>query len=162
MTGCNLAASCSFCNHECADSTLAMHASHSLAPNPLSYNHHMQALKSLEVLDLHNNLMETLTGLTALTNLRRLNLAGNRISSICSLSMLTCLEDLDLNRNFLASLTVSNPVPGDVDAITTGGVEETDWPASLRKLTLAANRYSSPCAMGTLNPFCSCQADMPA
>ncbi len=122
----------------------------------------MQALKSLEVLDLHNNLMETLTGLTALTNLRRLNLAGNRISHICSLSMLTSLEDLDLNRNFLASLAVSKPVPGDVDADRTDGVEETYWPASLRKLTLAANRYSMPFTMGTRNPVCSCQADMPA
>ena len=102
----------------------------------------MQALKSLEVLDLHNNLMETLTGLTALTNLRRLSLAGNRISSICSLGMLTSLEDLDLNRNFLASLTVSKPGAEDVEADRTGGVKETYWPASLRKLTLAANRYS--------------------
>lgn len=122
----------------------------------------MQALKSLEVLDLHNNLMETLTGLTALTNLRRLNLAGNCISSICSLSMLTSLEDLDLNRNFLVSLAVSKPVAGNVESDRTGGMEETYWPASLRKLTLAANRYSIPCTMGPLNPFCSCQADMPA
>lgn len=121
----------------------------------------MQALKSLEVLDLHNNLMETLTGLTALTNLRRLNLAGNRISSICSLSTLTSLEDLDLKRNFLASLAVSKPVAGELESDRTGGVEETCWPASLRKLTLAANRYSIPCTMGTLIPFCSCQADMP-
>ena len=133
-------------------------ACQSLAPNTLSWVIHMQALKSLEVLDLHNNLMETLTGLTALTNLRRLNLAGNRISSICSLSMLTSLEDLDLNRNFLVSLAVSKPVSGDVDADAerTGGVEETYWPASLRKLTLAANRYSLPRAMATLNLVCIC------
>ena len=157
VTGCNLAASCSFCDHECTESALALHASHSLVPNPLSYNHHMQALKSLEVLDLHNNLMETLTGLTALTNLRRLNLAGNRISHMCSLSMLTCLEDLDLNRNFLVSLTVPKPVPGDAEADGTGGGEDTYWPASLRKLTLAANRYSPPCAMAILNLVCICQ-----
>jgi Leucine-rich repeat (LRR) protein len=133
-----------------------------MTPNPMSYVNHMQALKSLEVLDLHNNLMETLTGLTALTNLRRLNLAGNHISHICSLSMLTCLEDLDLNRNFLVSLTVPKPVPGDVDADRTGGVEETYWPASLRKLTLATNRYSMPFTMATLNLICICKANLPA
>ncbi|DBA75297.1 TPA: Leucine-rich repeat-containing protein 49, variant 3 [Trebouxia sp. C0004] len=114
-----------------------------LGRNYISTVDSQQALRSLEVLDLHNNLMETLTGLTALTNLRRLNLAGNRISHICSLSMLTCLEDLDLNRNFLMSLTVSKPVPGDIDADRTGDVEETYWPASLRKLTVAANRLAT-------------------
>lgn len=162
MTNCNVAASCNFCDHECAESAFAWHASHSLAPNPLSYSYHMQALRSLEVLDLHNNLMETLTGLTALTNLRRLNLASNRISSICSFSMLTSLEDLDLNRNFLVSLAVPKPVPGDVDADRTGGVEETCWPASLRKLSLAANRYSLPFATPNLNLVCICQSQLPA
>ncbi|KAA6424148.1 MAG: hypothetical protein FRX49_06107 [Trebouxia sp. A1-2] len=114
-----------------------------LGRNYISIVDSHQALRSLEVLDLHNNLMETLTGLTALTNLRRLNLASNRISSICSFSMLTSLEDLDLNRNFLVSLAVPKPVPGDVDADRTGGVEETCWPASLRKLSLAANRLAT-------------------
>ncbi|KAL0045275.1 hypothetical protein WJX82_002456 [Trebouxia sp. C0006] len=114
-----------------------------LGRNYISTVDTQQALKSLEVLDLHNNLVETLTGLTALTNLRRLNLAGNRISSICSLSMLTSLEDLDLNRNFLVSLAVSKPVAGNVESDRTGGMEETYWPASLRKLTLAANRLAT-------------------
>lgn len=100
----------------------------------------MQALKSLEVLDLHSNLVETMTGLTGLTNLRRLNLAGNRISQVCSLSTLTCLEDCNLSRNFVVSLSVPKPVAQTTDAESSSAGKEAFWPASLRKLNLGANR----------------------
>ena len=96
----------------------------------------LQTLRSLEVLDLHSNLLESLNGLSALTNLRRLNLAGNRISQLCTLSMLSCLEDLNLSRNFIITLKVqeaSSRHEGDDTKVAS-------LPNSLRKLNLAANR----------------------
>ena len=103
---------------------------------------HIQALKPLEVLDLHSNLVETLHGITALINLRRLNLAGNRISQLCSLSMLTGLEDLNLSRNFVVSLTASASRAGQENE------DSSNWrgpvlPASLQKINLAANRWAA-------------------
>ena len=88
------------------------------------------------MLDLHSNLLESLSGLSALTNLRRLNLAGNRISQLCALSMLSCLEDLNLSRNFMINLKVqeaSAPQEGKNTKVAS-------LPNSLRKLNLAANR----------------------
>ena len=100
----------------------------------------MQVLTSLEVLDMHSNLLESLDGLSALTNLRRLNLAGNRISQLCPLSMLSCLEDLNLSRNFLTHLKVQ-----EASSCQEGeDAQAASLPNSLRKLNLAANR----CAMG--------------
>ena len=100
----------------------------------------MQALRSLEVLDLHSNLVEVLTGIPALTNLRRLNLAGNRISQLCSLSMLSCLEDLNLTRNFLVSLTAPPAEVGHAGQAPSLGPADPLLPTSLRKLALAANK----------------------
>ena len=99
----------------------------------------LQALRSLEVLDMHSNLLESLNGLSALTNLRRLNLAGNRISQLSSLSMLSCLEDLNLSRNFIINLKVQEASSGQEGE----DAKVASLPNSLRKLNMAANR----CAM---------------
>ena len=90
------------------------------------------------MLDLHSNILESLNGVSALTNLRRLNLAGNHISQLCPLSMLTCLEDLNLSRNFIISLKAqqASSCPENEDA------KVASLPNSLRKLNLAANRFS--------------------
>ena len=100
----------------------------------------LQLLRSLEVLDMHSNLLESLNGLSGLTNLRRLNLAGNRISQLCPLSMLSCLEDLNLSCNFIIHLKLqeaSSCSEGEDPTVSS-------LPNSLRKLNLATNR----CAMG--------------
>ncbi len=138
MVGC--ASACRACDHNPLKQVTNCLAKRLLLGGVYRCVVQVQALKSLEVLDLHSNLVETLTGLTALTNLRRLNLAGNRISQLCSLSMLTCLEDLNLSRNFIVSLTgpkwaVTQDVAGS------SGLDALVLPESLCKLTLAANRY---------------------
>lgn len=101
----------------------------------------LQIPRSLEVLDLHSNLLESFNGFSALTNLRRLNLAGNRFSQLCSLSMLGCLEDLNLSRNFITSLEVQEAAPCHEDKAT----QVVSLPNSLRKLNLAANRCAAGC-----------------
>lgn len=94
---------------------------------------------------MHSNLLESLTGVSALTNLKRLNLAGNRISQLCGLSMLGCLEDLNLSRNFIVSLKVQevSSCPESAD-----DTKAASLPNSLRKLNLAANRCAASHSKG--------------
>lgn len=86
----------------------------------------------LDVLDLHDNLLNSTAGFEDLVTLRVLNIAGNRIERICRLSALTSLVELNLKRNMLTSLCSFS---GDVHSPSLPSI-----PENLKYLFLSHNR----------------------
>lgn len=93
-----------------------------------------QDLSMLDVLDLHDNLLDTADGFDDLLSLRVLNLAGNRISRLYTLAHLSNLVELNLKRNSLLSLH-----PVDVPDISSRSMS--CIPGSLKFLFLSHNKY---------------------
>lgn len=64
----------------------------------------LEALESLDILDLHGNQIAALTGVSRLRALRVLNLAANSLKKLPSLDGLIALEELNAKRNRIAKI----------------------------------------------------------
>lgn len=92
----------------------------------------------LDVLDLHDNLLNSTAGFEELVNLRVLNIAGNRIERINGLLTLTNLVELNLKRNMLVSLC-------SLSTSDIRGGKEPSIPQNLKYLFLSHNRCKCCC-----------------
>lgn len=102
----------------------------------------MEGMHRLDVLDLHDNELDTAAGLEAAgPSLRVLNLSGNRLACVGPLAHLSGLTELNLRRNEIAALSLL-PAPG-------GGAAGDSLPPGLKRLFLSFNRLPSlVCLMG--------------
>lgn len=99
-----------------------------------------QGLSRLDVVDLHDNLLDSIEGLEHLARLRVLNLAGNRIGHLCCLSSLTNLAELNLKQNFISSLEAQSIGYKGQAGIMAPTASKQTFPSGLRYLFLSHNR----------------------
>jgi hypothetical protein len=78
-----------------------------LGKNRLQRIENLEALKKLDVLDLHSNELERMENLNELTELRVLNLGSNRIKCLEGIDKLHLLTEVNLRRNSITSISAT-------------------------------------------------------